>query len=539
MAGWVNLVNEWLVRALILSSLAAHLVVAVLAAVRRREASGWPRGILWLANQAADLAATQTLGNLFLGSTIQSSGKKLKWACLSVDHLVESGDDEQALLAAHQLLHITKGAFADYSSVEHKSSRSNDDRSRWRHGWEPLCRLVETELSLMYDVLYTKAAVIHTWHGYCIRFASLHFTAIAFWLFSLSSKDGYRWSDVYITYLLLIATFVLELRWLLRALASTWTYAFLRSTNSGLHHAALCSGRWRRLRRFVVSLDVRRLSLARVRDPRSYRMWSGKIGQYNLLYECTHDVTSLYRTLAQRFGSEDSWKEYKYHYSGALRISSHVRVKLFKTIWDKLTAAYDGKPEEEKHVEKPEEEKHDRVPKSLPTSVRRDSVARRRKKLDKTLDFAPELQDNILTYHLATDIFLQCSGQKGSACEFVKTIEALSNYMLFLAVVRPYMLPGLNIHSSYTATHDALHDVWCAEKKKGCSASRSSSTTKEGTLASILNELDATALYNRSVILHEGAQQAKKFLEMAAENMLAYFSLPKMRAIGETDDRVM
>ncbi|KAL5214794.1 hypothetical protein ABZP36_003946 [Zizania latifolia] len=568
MAGWMNLVNEWLVPALVLSSLAAHLVVVVLAAVRRREASGWPRAILWLANQAADLAATQTLGNLFLGSTsrekhlvafwvsfllihmgrpdnisaysmedsvlsarsvieaifqiagaiyvlikhiiiggggggdgrtfvlasitmflvgivkyaerigalwlgdlgsIQSSGKKLKRASLSVGHL-EISDDEQALQAAHRLLHITKGAFADYSSdeVEHKSSHANDEQARlaaarrllhiargtfadgndngsrwsWSQGWEQLFRLVEMELSLMYDVLYTKAAVIHTWHGYCIRFASLHFTAIAFWLFSLSSKDGYRWSDVYITYLLLIVTFLLEVRWLLSALASTWTYAFLINTNSGLRHAALCSGRWRRLRRFVMSLDLCRLAL--VRDPSSYRMWSGKIGQYNLLSECTHDMTSFYRTLAQRFGSEDSWKEYKYCYSGVLHISSPVRNILFNNIWDKLKLAY--KPEEMRAMA------------AMP--VPHDNDARRRNKLDKALRFAPELQDYILTYHLATDIFLQCSGQKGAACAFVKTIEVLSNYMLFLSVVRPYMLPGLKIHSLYTATRDALHDIW-------------------------------------------------------------------------------
>ncbi|KAG8064133.1 hypothetical protein GUJ93_ZPchr0004g39452 [Zizania palustris] len=600
MAGWMNLVNEWLVRALVLSSLAAHLVVVVLAAVRRREASGWRRGVLWLANQVADLASAQTLGNLFLGSTsrekqlvafwvsfllihmgrpdnisaysmedsvlsarsvmaaifqiagaiyvlikhiinggggggggttfvvasivmflvgivkyterigalwlgdlgsIQSSGKKLNRASLSVGQL-EIGDDEQALLAAHRLMHITKGAFADYSSVEaeHKSSDGNDDGSRWNwsHGWEQLCRLVEMELSLMYDVLYTKAAVIHTWHGYCIRFATLLFTAVAFWLFWLSSKHGYRWSDVCITYLLLVVTFVLEVRWLLRALASTWTHAFFTNTNSRLRHAALCSGRWRRFRRFVVSLDLRRVS-----EPSSYRMWSGKIGQYNLLYECTRD------------------KEYKYHYSGALHISSPVRDILFNNIWNKLKSAY---PPEDKRVkafmpieEKKKEKKEEKEEKE------KDSSFRRRNKLDKALGFAPELQDDILTDHLATDIFLQCSGQKGAACAIVKTIELLSNYMLFLVIVRPYMLPGLKIRSTYTATRDALHQQWCqveAEEIKGCSSS--SCATTEWKLASNLSmnvgdKDNAGPLYDRSVILHDGARKAKRLLKMAAK----------------------
>ncbi|KAG8037258.1 hypothetical protein GUJ93_ZPchr0023g33373 [Zizania palustris] len=277
------------------------------------------------------------------------------------------------------------------------------------------------ELSLMYDVLYTKAAVIHTWHGYCIRFASLHFTAVALWLFWLSSKHGYRWSDVCITYLLLVVTFVLEME----------------------------------------------------------------------------------------------------------------------------------KKEKEEEEEKKEEEEHD-------------SPFRRRNKLDKALGFAQELQDDILTDHLATDIFMQCSGQKGAACAIVKTIEVLSNYMLFLVIVRPYMLPGLKIRSTYTATRDALHQQWCqveAEEIKGCSSSScattewkrrrrrreatrdalhdvwseekekekgsssSSCATREGKLARILREVvvdkqpTECPLYKRSFILHDGARKAKKLLEKEGKGL--------------------
>lgn len=45
--------------------------------------------------------------------------------------------------------------------------------------------MVEMELSLMYDILYTKAAVIHTCVGYSIRVASLTTTAMVIVMFSL------------------------------------------------------------------------------------------------------------------------------------------------------------------------------------------------------------------------------------------------------------------------------------------------------------------------------------------------------------------
>jgi hypothetical protein len=39
------------------------------------------------------------------------------------------------------------------------------------------------EISLMYDTLYTKAVVMHTWYGFCIHLLSLLGTATTLLLF--------------------------------------------------------------------------------------------------------------------------------------------------------------------------------------------------------------------------------------------------------------------------------------------------------------------------------------------------------------------
>ena len=61
-------------------------------------------------------------------------------------------------------------------------------------------KVVDMELSLMYDILYTKAAMVHTWHGYAMRAASPFATSMAFMLFWFDSKQGQRMTDVLITY---------------------------------------------------------------------------------------------------------------------------------------------------------------------------------------------------------------------------------------------------------------------------------------------------------------------------------------------------
>ena len=53
-----------------------------------------------------------------------------------------------------------------------------DIKNETEEDHEGMWTLMEMELSLMYDLLYTKAGVIHTWSGYGIRVTS-SFTAVA------------------------------------------------------------------------------------------------------------------------------------------------------------------------------------------------------------------------------------------------------------------------------------------------------------------------------------------------------------------------
>ncbi|KAK3410753.1 hypothetical protein EUGRSUZ_J02791 [Eucalyptus grandis] len=122
-------------------------------------------------------------------------------------------------------------------------------------------RVIEIELGLMYDLLYTKAMVFHhnRW-GSTIRFVSILAIGMALVLFSLSDKDKYSKLNIVVTFLLLSVAIFLEIYALIYLLFSDEAACWLKD-----HRPAI--------------LDF----VERVQPLYNRRRWSGSMGQYNLL----------------------------------------------------------------------------------------------------------------------------------------------------------------------------------------------------------------------------------------------------------------
>ncbi|XP_037479396.1 uncharacterized protein LOC119356534 isoform X1 [Triticum dicoccoides] len=580
MEGWLNQMG--MIRIAVLSSFAAHLVLILLAGIRRRTASGGRMLLLWLAYQLANWAAAYALGNLSFGSRLQEQPQLVAfWAPFLLQHLggpdnisayslednVLSGrqalnafvqvggaiyvvykhiylgggdrallrasiiiltvgvakyvervfalrrgnlgnirssnkkkklsrftdvsgsrkgtvlDNEQALMVAHNMFPFCQRAMTD-SSVNMDSPDLDASREMFSFGWESMCKVVEMELSLMYDILYTKAAMVHTWGGYLIRFLSPIATVTAFVLFLFYSKDGQRREDLVITYTLLVATFILDVRWLFGAVGSTWMHMFLQARpRCWLHHNVLCSGSgiWRRLRRVIVSLCRGRLALLMALS--SYRMWSGTIGQYSLLHECTRtcDTRTLCGRAAKKIGLEEGWNEHRHSESEGLKLSEDVKRLVFERVRTILKSTYE--------VDKDEEAAYSMN--DVTTFWGQVAAKMCRRKLRRfRLAFGREFQEDILVWHIATQVFLTSDdGKLYAETKHAKAIKALSEYLMFLVAVRRHMLPGLVLRSLYEVTKESLQDVWRDEV--GTSSIQGSGSTvsgREEKLARILRD---------------------------------------------------
>lgn len=400
-------------------------------------------------------------------SSIQSSvkdlpRKQIHWYrghLQSEDHY--NSNDEFLLQRAHSLFHICKRGIVDSvinvdtEIIESKSTKKiiNNLTRTPKKMW----KVMEMELSLMYDILYTKAAVIHTSIGYCIRVFTSVAIAASFLLFHFSgSKDLRNGVDVVVTYVLLGGALVMETTSLLSALGSSWALSFLCGTRwRWLQHVALCGGRWQRLRRVVVNLRwiVTAMTLGFLGRSRS---WPNTIGQFNLLYfraAQVHESNHWLGRIVKMLGGEDWWDSTCY--SSRFVIPEMVKDNVVKRLskdeintmglirhkWDKLQLDKDKYPK----------------------------LAKRLKDL-RAVDF----HESVIIWHIATDMILfgresSMSGgdnaQKKKEVERVRSIKAVSNYLMFLLVTQPDMLPGIPQNWLYQRTCENL-DEKCRENRE-------------------------------------------------------------------------
>ncbi|KAJ6869373.1 hypothetical protein NC651_034195 [Populus alba x Populus x berolinensis] len=124
-------------------------------------------------------------------------------------------------------------------------------------------KVVEVELGLIYDMLYTKAPLIYSRVGIVLRFVCFLLSVSAFITFQVKiDKHDYSTTDIAITYLLFVAAFFLELYAFLCLILSDWTMIWL------------IDKRGNALTNAIYSL---------LRNLRTSDRWSRSMSQYNLI----------------------------------------------------------------------------------------------------------------------------------------------------------------------------------------------------------------------------------------------------------------
>ncbi|KAF7013675.1 unnamed protein product [Triticum aestivum] len=285
--------------------------------------------------------------------------------------------------------------------------------------WEDMYHVAEIQLSLMHDVFYSKAELIHTWYGYCIRVAFLPATVTALLLFRrVGDKDDFSKVDLVATYVLLSGAVVLEITSVLRAMSSTWICPFcerILNQSSMLSIPLL----WLLLLVFafgeLVGRAIQKVGILK-------RYWSGSMGQHNFIYMCSHCKDSRSSKTARWMGREDWWNTLVYT-SSSVPVSEDFSMMLK----EQLRGSVGVTKENRDHIQNS-----------------RGLAALKKRGLHEELAWSvdSELDESILVWHIATDVYLSWyEAEHKRLPPPAKVTQELSNYMMFLLAARPYMLP--------------------------------------------------------------------------------------------------
>ncbi|CAM0874965.1 unnamed protein product [Alopecurus aequalis] len=271
-------------------------------------------------------------------------------------------------------------------------------------------KLLEVELTMMYDDLYTKAMVLRTRTGIVLRSISQVTMITAFVLFLVGgNKQEYSGADVAITYALFIGGFGLEVCSFFPIMMSPWTWAFFKA------------------RRFDKLAQISWLLLSSsIGWPEKRPLWSNSMGQYDFLTSCMvreQSTTSfkLLKVIRKMLNAVETMS-----FVRNLRHTKNVEVS--KDVMDSVVT-WVGRLAREEFTRMTEQQHWVNL----------------RPVIDATLNSqANSFGDNIILLHTYNELHLRKRPGNMDAKTLSTTMETcrkISNYMVYLLVVKPSMLP--------------------------------------------------------------------------------------------------
>ncbi|KAJ6415617.1 hypothetical protein OIU84_004419 [Salix udensis] len=148
---------------------------------------------------------------------------------LAIYSLERLKDDLEVVQKAYYYFNIFKGLIVD---LIFSFKDRNDSRNFFlRINAGDALKVIEVELNFMYEVLYTKAIVVHSKRGYVIHLFSFTLVLVALVLFRFHvKKDKFLRTDVKLTYVLLLGSICIDTIAFFRAIFSDWAVADLEKS---------------------------------------------------------------------------------------------------------------------------------------------------------------------------------------------------------------------------------------------------------------------------------------------------------------------
>ena len=279
-------------------------------------------------------------------------------------------------------------------------------------------KVIEVELGFMYDVFYTKAFKVYSLPGCVFRLISFSCTVSVLFLFSIMEKHAYSRANVIITYVLLVGATILEIYAVLLLLTSDWTKLWLSKHKNAVVDLLYVG---------ITFFDS--IPLFRI------KRWSNTIGQYNLIEFCLK-LRPPKCSFLQKVFCNNEWLE-KHRYHDSADVSMGLKELIFQRIVEKSrSASNDLKACKDLCASRGDRVFND--PRCL-SEISKENLETLKESVE------VETDQSILLWHIATNLcynYDRNTTQNPDSYPNCKASKLLSDYMLYLLVMLPIMLPN-------------------------------------------------------------------------------------------------
>ncbi|XP_075664629.1 uncharacterized protein LOC142634223 [Castanea sativa] len=287
---------------------------------------------------------------------------------------------------------------------------SSNDREKSQYFFKEISldeafKVIEMELGLMYDMLYTKANIIHSFQGLILRLISFSLTSITLAFFSFIDMHKYSNADLVITFLLLSVAILLEI------------YAFLLLLSSDRTDIWLSRHATTSILQAIIHKAITCLQLPK--EPR----WSNSMSQFNLLSFSLKDKHTVFYGILKCLHI-DKFLE-KTWYTTHEEVPMDLKGLIFNHLQESI-----------KHHK---EESDDATDIRTLCSHRGGEALKMCNSSELDWSVKVEFDQSILIWHLATDICYQLDQEYRNS--FMELSMLVSQNMLYLLVICPFMLP--------------------------------------------------------------------------------------------------
>ncbi|PON46647.1 hypothetical protein TorRG33x02_325470, partial [Trema orientale] len=302
------------------------------------------------------------------------------------------------------------------TSKDRESSRNlfmkNDHKSAFR--------LMEYELSFMFQVLHTKVVVVRQRIGYILRLFSFSSILGACIFFFLVEKHSFGRVEVVLTYALLIGAIVLDIISAIKVIFSDWTFLVLKD-------------KWTKYVPTIISKRSR---------------WSRLVFQYNMIDYCLDERPTWIYKLAGYIHASDFLDKMKIMWFST---SYEVNEDLQKFIFDDLRKKSESATTLREAVEACQQ--------------RGDSALLRSRLFASYIKLKWSISEfqyaeSLLLWHIATEICCLDEKQGDERRDHKWNCKILSDYMFYLLIMQPAMLSPV-LGNWYIVFQDT-----CAEAKR-------------------------------------------------------------------------